>query len=260
MSWASASAGVIRRGIDRAYPPLIVLLAILAAWHWGTALADVPTIIFPSPRDVALALIASVDLLLADAAVTAVTAGLGLLAGGVLGLLIAFGMVYSPTFSALAYPYVLALRIVPLIAVAPLVFLWFGRQIPARALLVTSLTIFPVTIASLDGLRSVPREYVDIARSVGASEGRIFLSIRVPAAAPSVVAGFKLAGALSVIGAIVAEFITLESGLGYRIFYAATGLRTARMFAALVVLAVVGIGFYTIPAVLAARLSWDQRR
>lgn len=205
-----------------------------------------------------MALIESLELLLTDAAVTAATAGLGLLAGGVLGLLVAFGIVYSPTFGAIAYPYVLALRIVPVVAIAPLLFLWFGRHIPARALLVTSLTIFPVTIASLDGLRSVPREYIDIAKSVGASELRVFLSVRLPAAAPSVVAGFKLAGALSVIGAIIAEFVTLEAGLGYRIFYASTALRTERMFAALFVLAAVGIAFYTIPAMIATRLSWGQ--
>ncbi|MFC7232540.1 ABC transporter permease [Saliphagus sp. GCM10025308] len=151
-------------------------------------------------------------------------------------------------------PYVVALRIAPLIAVAPLLFLWFGRGIPARALLVATLTLFPMTIATLDGLRSTPSAFLDLAASVGASSLETFLRVRVPAAAPSVFAGLKIAATLAVVGAVVAEFVTLRSGIGYRVFYSATRLETATSYAALAVLSLVGVGFYLLPALLERRI------
>jgi ABC-type nitrate/sulfonate/bicarbonate transport system permease component len=157
-------------------------------------------------------------------------------------------MVSSRAVDAVVHPYVVALRIAPLVAIAPLLFLWFGRGVLTRALLVTTLTVFPVTISALGGLRSVPEEYLDLGRSVAAPGWRLFVSVRLPAAAPSVFAGVKLAAALSVVGAVVAEFVTLSSGLGYRVFVSSTNLQTARAYAALVFLVALGLAFYLVPA------------
>lgn len=234
----------------RLLPPFVVLLAVLGAWHAAVRVYGIPTLILPSPRDVALALLETYPTLFADAMVTGGTAALGLIGGGLVGLALAFAMTYSRTATRTLLPYVVALRIAPLIAVAPLLFLWFGRGIPARALLVATLTVFPVTIAALDGLRGTPEAYLDLAASVGASRLETFLFVRVPAAAPSVLAGVKIAATLSVIGAVVAEFVTLRAGLGYRVFDTATYLETAETYAALVALAALGLGFYLVPVAL----------
>ena len=241
----------------RLLPPLVVLALLLAAWHAAVVAYEVPTLILPAPGEVALALLETYPTLLGDAVVTGVTAALGLVGGGLVGLALAFAMTYSRTATRTLLPYVVALRIAPLIAVAPLLFLWFGRGVPARALLVATLTVFPVTIAALDGLRETPEAYLDLADSVGASRLETFLFVRVPAAAPSVLAGFKIAATLSVIGAVVAEFVTLRAGLGYRVFDAATYLETAETYAALVVLSALGIGFYLVPVAL-ERLVWSD--
>ena len=238
--------------VARFGPPAVVLVAVLAAWQGFVAVTAVPALILPSPVDVAGALIATRTTLLADAAVTAATAGAGLFGGGLVAFLLAFAMVHSRATARTFLPYIVALRIAPLVAIAPLLFLWFGRGIPTRALLVATLTVFPVTVATLDGLRGTPEPYLALARSVGASRVDVFLRIRVPAAAPSVFAGLKIAATLSVIGAVVAEFVTLQAGLGYRVFHTATYLRTAESFAALVVLSLLGIAFYLLP-VLAER-------
>ncbi len=242
-----------RRRLRRAWPPLLLLVAVVGAWHLTAARLDAPAVVFPSPLDVWRALVTNAPTLLGDAAVTGLTAGLGLLGGTAAGVLLAFGMVRSRAFDALVHPYLVALRIAPLVAVAPFLFLWFGRGVGSRALLVTTLTVFPVTVSSVGGLRAVPREYVDVARSAGASERQVFLRVRVPAAAPSVFAGVKLAAALSVVGAVVAEFVTLTAGLGYRVFVASADLRTARAYAALLVLAALGVAFYAVPAGLERR-------
>lgn len=239
-------------------PPVLVFLALLAGWQAYVVATGVPTVVLPSPVEVAAAALASPSLVRA-AAVTALTAGLGLAGGVVVGLALAFAIVTSRTAAAVVHPYLIALRIAPLVAVAPLVFLWIGSGIPARALLVATLTVFPVAIASVDGLRSTPTAYRDLLCSVGASERTVFLRVRVPAAAPSVFAGVKLAAALSVIGTVVAEFLTLRAGLGYRVFAASTALATAEMFAAVAGLAALGLCFYSVPAAVEDALPWDGR-
>lgn len=240
-------------GGKRVVPPALAFAVVLAAWQAAAIVADVPTLIFPSPVDVAVALAATYPTLLGDALVTGVTAALGLALGGGVGIVLAFAMTYSRTATRTLVPYVVALRIAPVIAIAPLLFLWFGRGILVRALLGSTLTVFPMTIATLDGLRNTPQPYLDLVASVGASRTETFLLVRVPAAAPSVVAGAKIAATLSVVGAVVAEFVTLEAGLGYRVFDTAAYLRTAETYAALVVLACVGVGFYLVPVALERR-------
>lgn len=227
-----------------------ILVAFLVGWHAVTVLFDIPSIVLPPPMEVAAAIVDLRGVLLADAAVTATTAGLGLVAGVVIGAFLSFVMVASRPAASIILPYVVALRIAPLIAIAPLLFLWFGRGIPGKTLLVATLTVFPITIAALDGLRSTPEPYLTLLRSVGASTTDVFLRVRIPAAAPSVFAGLKIAATLAVIGAVVAEFVTLDAGLGFRVFDSSNALRTADSFAALVALSVLGLGFYAVPAAL----------
>ncbi|WP_425499362.1 ABC transporter permease [Natronosalvus caseinilyticus] len=250
----SIVADRVRPGLARGGPPLVTFAFVLALWQGVTVVYDVPTVILPSPIDVGAALAEGYPTLLADAAVTAATAALGLGAGAAVGLVFAFAMIHSRSAARTILPYVVALRIAPLIAVAPLLFLWFGRGIPARALLVATLTLFPMTIATLDGLRSTPSAFLDLAASVGASSLETFLRVRVPVAAPSVFAGLKIAATLAVVGAVVAEFVTLRSGIGYRVFYSAARLETATSYAALAVLSLVGVGFYLLPALLERRV------
>lgn len=227
-----------------------ILALFLTGWHAATVVFDVPSIVLPGPTEVASALVGLRWTLLTDAAVTATVAGLGLVSGAVVGTVLAFLMVYSRSATSVILPYIVALRIAPLIAIAPLLFLWFGRGIPGKTLLVATLTVFPITIAALDGLRSTPESYVSLLRSVGASPTTVFLRVRIPAAAPSVFAGLKIAATLSIIGAVVAEFVTLDAGLGFRVFEASNALRTADSFAALVALSALGLVFYAVPALL----------
>lgn len=251
----SVVSRVARLGVVRAGPPLATLAGVLALWHGAVVQYDVPSVILPSPLEVGAAIVNGYATYLADAAVTAATAALGLLGGGAVGLALAFAMTYSRPVTRTVLPYVVALRIAPMIAIAPLLFLWFGRGVPTRALLVATLTVFPMTIATLDGLRSTPRPYLDLMRSIGASRAETFLRVRVPAAAPSVFAGLKIALTLSVIGAVVAEFVTLQSGIGYRVFYTASRLHTAESYAAVVVLSLLGVAFYLLPG-LVERYAW----
>jgi len=255
---AAVSGRAVRSVVGHVWPPALVAAVVIGCWQWFVTATGVPEVILPGPGDVVTAGLAARETLIAAAATTALTAAGGLLAGVVVGLVLAFAMVGSRTAAAVFHPYLIALRIAPLIAIAPLIFLWIGDGVLARAALVTTMTVFPVAIASVDGLRAVPEEYTDLARSVRAPSTRVFLRIRVPAAAPSVFAGVKLAAALAVVGAVVAEFLTLQSGLGYQLFHSAEYLQTSTTFAALFVLTALGLGFYLVPAAIERRLNWGD--
>ncbi|WP_276300672.1 ABC transporter permease [Halorussus lipolyticus] len=242
--------------VGRAVPPVGVAVVLVVGW-WATArTAEVPSVVFPSPGDVAGALAENWPELVEAAGVTALTAGSGLVAGALVGGVLAVAMSASETTRAVVRPYVVALRVVPVVAVAPLLFRWFGDGVPARALLAGTLAVFPVTIATYQGLSATPEEFVALARSVGASELSQYLWVRLPSAAPQAFAGLQIAAAVSVVGAVVAEFLTLKAGIGYRVFRASTRLQTARMVAALGVLAVLGVGFYLVPALVERRADW----
>ncbi len=246
----------VQQGVYRSTPAALLLVALLGGWQLYARSAGIAPVILPAPTDVGLALVENWALLLEASAITGATAAGGLLGGIAVGFPIAFTVSRSRSIAAFALPYVVAMRIAPLVAIAPLVFLWIGNGIGARIVLVTTMTVFPIVIASYDGLRAVPQPYLDLARSVSAPEWLTFLRIELPAAAPSVFAGVKLAAALSVVGAVVAEFVILESGLGFQVFEASTYLRTPLMFAALATLALLGVAFYGLPALVQRHSRW----
>lgn len=227
---------------QRLTPPLAVFVVGFSAWT--VAAWNAPSILLPSPVATLDAFLAEPGAFAAATLVSAVTAAGGLAIGGAVGLTLAFVSVNSAPGRAVVEPGVVGFRIAPLTAIAPLVFLWFGTGIPVRMLLVAVMTTFPVTVASIDGLRSTPRPYLDLLHSVGASEWETFRAVRLPAALPSVFAGVKLGAALSVTGTVVAELLTLQGGLGTGVWDAGTYARTAELFAYLFVIAVFGVLFY----------------
>lgn len=234
-------------------PPLTVFAVVLVGW--AGAAAGAPPILLPSPATVVETILINPSQFVEAMTVSAVTAFGGLLLGSVVGLTLAFVSVGSTPGRAVVEPAVVGFRIAPLTAVAPLVFLWFGTGIPVRMALVSLMTTFPVTVASIDGLQATPGAYLDLLASVGASNRRAFVSVRLPAALPSVFAGLKLGAALSVTGTIVAELLTLRRGLGARVWEAGRFVRTAELFAYLVVIALFGIAFYGAAALLEQRIS-----
>lgn len=227
---------------DRLTPPFAVFVLALVAW--SVAAAGVPPILLPSPAAVLNALLSEPGTFTEATAVSAVTAAGGLALGAAVGLVLAFISVNSAPGRAVVEPAVVGFRVAPLTAIAPIVFLWFGTGIPVRIVLVAVMTTFPVTVASIDGLRSTPRAYLDLLGSVGASEWQTFRTVRLPAALPSVFAGLKLGAALSVTGTIVAELLTLRGGLGGGVWDAGQYARTAELFAYLFVIAAFGVLFY----------------
>ncbi|WP_049981409.1 ABC transporter permease [Halolamina rubra] len=236
------------RLVERVWPPAAVAVVLLG-W-WTVAAASTPPILLPTPASVVGAVLAEPAAFARATAISVMTAAGGLGLGTAFGLALAFVAVGSAPGRTIVEPAVVGFRIAPLTAVAPLVLLWFGTGIPVRILLVSLMTTFPVTVASIDGLASPPASYLDLLATVDASSWQTFRAVRVPAALPSVFAGVKLGAALAVTGTVVAELLTLRGGLGAGVWAAGRFVRTAELFAYLLVIALFGVSFYGAAALL----------
>ena len=181
---------------------------------------------------------------------------LGALAGVGLGVLLAASRLAERAL----YPWLVASQIVPIVAVAPILVVWFGFTIVPKVVVVALVCFFPVVVNTADGLRAVDPELVDLLRTLGASTRRIMRSVRIPSALPYVFSGLKVAMALAVVGAVFGEWVGASRGLGYLMLALNNQLATADLFAAVLVLSLLGIALFFLVG-LAERLAipWHHR-
>lgn len=249
-----------RRIADLAWPIFTILL-VLVAWELWIRLGDVPLYVFAAPSDALLAAATEWPTLAREAAVTMKEVALGFAVAVVTGIGLALLIDSSMRFERAIYPYLVATQVVPIIALAPAIVIWFGYGLLSKVLIVAIFGVFVVTIDTLTGLRSIEEERLYLARSMGAGTVAIFFKIRIPHALPSIFGGVKLAAAFSVIGAVVAEFIGAHSGLGRLIVVAQTRLETVTMLAAIIWLAVLGGGIYFLIEFIERRaIRWHVSR
>jgi len=222
------------------YPGLTLLLLLLA-WEVGVGVLRIPDFILPPPSEIATEMVTQRHSLWPHTIVTAmeVLAGFGLsLAIGIpLGIMI----VYSPVFERTIYPLLVSSQTIPKIAVAPLFLFWFGFGATSKIVVALLIAFFPMVISTVIGLRAIESEMIHLARSMGASQLLTFLKIRLPNALPNIFGGMKVAITLAVVGAVVGEFVGADKGLGYVVVLANGALNTRLLFAAIVLLSLLGI-------------------
>lgn len=242
--------------------PLVTLglaLFVLLLWEGAVRLFAIPTLVLPPPSAIALNIHANFSKLLGHAWVTSYEIMVGFAVGTLLGIGTALAMVELPALRGLVYPWVIASQTVPKIAIAPLLIIWFGVGILPKIMIVALLALFPVLINTVSGFESTDRGHLDLLHSVDASKRQIYWHIRFPSALPFIFAGLKLAITVSVIGAIVGEWVASTQGLGYLLLFHTQYLDMVSTFAVLVVLVVLGIGFFAVIALLERALSWEAK-
>jgi len=245
----SAPAGRARsQGLVRVLyailPALVLSAGVLVLWELSIRLFKVPTFVLPAPTAIVTALGANWRALAVASQATALEVLFGFVLSAVVGVLVALVIVRFERFGRALYPLIVLFQNVPKVALAPIFILWFGYDLAPKILLIVVIAFFPVAIDMLAGLQSVEPSFVSLMRSVGASKGKIMLRVRIPHSLPHLMAGLKVAITFSVIGAIVGEFAGANQGLGYMIQFASTQLDTPLIFAALVVVSVLGLAFY----------------
>jgi len=234
--------------------PVLTLGAVLIAWEVVVDLFKVPEYLLPPPSGIGGAMAAEWRYLLFHTWVTTKEILLGFALAVLVGIPAAVAIVMSPALERALYPLLVASQSVPKIAIAPLLIFWAGIGTLPKVLVAFLISFFPIIIDTVVGLRSVEPEMLHLARSMGAGERRIFLKIRFPSALPNLFAGLKVAVTLAVVGAIVGEFIQADQGLGYALLQANAVLNTKLGFAAIIVLAAVGVAMFAIVDMIERRL------
>lgn len=220
-----------------------LLAVLLLAWQFLPGALGTPNYVLPPLSDVLVALTDpdAIPRYVSNARVTMTEVLLGLAIGVGLGLLLATTLAQLPRVYAIVFPYIVAIESIPKVAVAPLFVIWFGFGLPSKIVVVVLLAFFPVLVSTIHGLRSVDRDQIDLFRVNGASPLQLHLRLMIPAALPQIFSGLELAVANSMIGAIVAEFVGAQHGLGVLILQAQGRMETAAVFALLIILCGLGI-------------------
>jgi ABC-type nitrate/sulfonate/bicarbonate transport system permease component len=238
----------------------MLLLAVgVLAWELHVRYYDTAEWFLPAPSKIASTLWHDRSTLLDNGWVTLQEVLAGFAVAVVLGVGLAILITSSQLFEWAVYPLVIASQAIPLIALAPLLLVWFGYGATPKIIVTALIAFFPITVATVDGLRSADRELLDLLRSYGANSSRRFRMVKIPSALPSFFSGAKIGISVAVIGAVFGEYVGADSGLGYLINISAAKLRTDLVFAAIVVLAVMAVTLFLIGALLERRiLRWRR--
>lgn len=239
------------RYIRRYLPPALLLAALIGVWELYVDLKG-PTfsLILPSPHQVARSLYTDRSLLWSNFRVTAEEVLLGILVACALGLALAIAMHFSHAFRRAAYPLVVGSQAVPVVILAPVLAFWLGFGIGAKLVVVALVSFFSVVVTTAAGLSSVDADLLKLMRTFDAPRGRTFRLVELPTALPGVFTGAKIAVAVSVIGAVFAEWNGSNSGLGYLILTSIPQLLSARAMAAVVVLAIFAVLLFGLLALI----------
>lgn len=237
--------------------PLGALVVATAVW-WGIAAAlDVPAFLLPTPDAVVAVILGNPQLFVRNAVATVEKLVVGGAVGIASGFLIAVLVGYLPWFRRAIYPYLVTVRVLPKIAIAPLLLIYLGTGTTTAVVFVALIAFFPMVLSASAGFERVPSEQRDLLRSVDASPTERFRYLDVPYAVPDVFAGIKQSVTLSVIGAVIAEWIVADDGLGFLILLGSENVRADLMLAALAVLVALGLGLYGSVALVQRWLDWE---
>jgi NitT/TauT family transport system permease protein len=250
----------------RRLPPLILLVLMLTTWEGVCRARQVPTYFLPKPSEIWAALLANGPLIMSSAGVTFGMALAALAFASVVACALALAVSLNGLLDAAVRPLAVALQVTPVVAIAPQVTIWAGLAHPERAVIALAALVafFPIFSGAATGLKSADPDLERLFDLYGASPLSRLVRLRVPAATPFLLEAHKVAAGLAVVGAVVAEFVAgsgQTQGLAWRIMEASNRLRTAEEFAALAVLAVMGLAFHWAMRALEAAVlkSWSGR-
>ncbi len=240
--------------------PIITIVFFLLLWEMATNVFEIPVWLLPSPSDVALSFVDRPDFWGHTWATLHETI-LGFILAIAIGVPIAVAVVYSPVLRSAIYPIILITQSIPKVAFAPILLIWIGYGGASIVVVAFLVSFWPVIVNTETGLNSPSQELLDLARQLSANQFQIYTKIRFPSSLPYFLSGLKVAITLSVIGAVIGEFVGADRGLGYLVISATSQFKTPVAFAAMALLALMGIGLFSIIAGLERILiPWYGRR
>lgn len=224
--------------------PLGFAVLVVGLWSLLKAVTDIPDTSLPTPAQVVEALVDQRDLLRENAWVTIQEILVGFAAAIALGIGLAVAIHANKVVERAIYPWLVVSQMVPIVAVAPIFVIWTGFDLRPKVMVIALVAFFPLAVSTIDGLKAADPDLLNLLKTLGAKRRQRFRIAQLPAALPFVFSGLKVAAALSVIGAVFGEWVGSSAGLGYLILIFNNQLATADMFAAIFVLAVIGIALF----------------
>lgn len=233
---------------------LLAFAVVILLWELACRLLKIPAYLLPMPS----AIVGALGELPLGRWLEHLLATLGVALGGfvvaiAIALPLAIGLVRSELLSRLLMPWLVVIQSTPIVAIAPIIVVTLGAGMLPRIVITTLIAFFPLVISTATGLNAVPQELIELSRSLRASRSREYWQIRLPFALPYLFSALKVAVTLSVIGAVVAEFVAAEKGLGYLILFSTSSFKVPVAFASLIILVACSLGLYGL-------VVWLQRR
>ena len=240
--------GLRRDTWPRILAPLMMGMVLLGAWEWAVRHFDVPAYLVPGPLLIGRTLVSDWGSLSVSLATTLRVTILALLVAVTAGVALSVLFSQSKWVEMTFLPYAVMLQVTPIVAIAPLIIIWVDNVQASLLICAWIVAFFPIVSNTTIGLNSTDRNLVDLFRLLGATRWQTLLQLRLPAAMPFFLAGLRISGGLSLIGAIVAEFVAgtggAGSGLAYRILESGYQLQIPRMFAALTLISLSGVAIF----------------
>jgi ABC-type nitrate/sulfonate/bicarbonate transport system permease component len=238
-------------------PPAILVALFLAAWELYARVSGVSPFVLPAPSDILGSLWTFRDQAARHAIPTIVEtlAGFAVSIGAAVGAAVAMDRL--PIVRRAVAPLMIGSQTIPIVAIAPLIVVWFGFGLAPKILVVVLVTFFPITVSLLDGFASTPAEATDLMRSFGASGGQTFRKLRWPSGLPALFTGLRISATYAVIAAVIAEYVGATEGLGIWMVLSQRSFRTDLVFAAILLTAVLSIALFAlVVAVERAVIPW----
>ena len=234
--------------------PALLLLALGLVWEVWVRVSGTPLWMLPPPSAIAGSFRDDWRMLLRHTRVTLIEVVLGFGLALVAGILTGVAIDSSSILRRTIYPLIIASQTIPMVALAPLMLIWFGYGLMPKILITALIGFFPIAVNTVDGLRSSDREILSLLRAMGSNAWQRFRLVRVPSALPLIFTGARIAITFCVIGAVFGELVGASEGLGYLMTRSAAQFQTARLFACIVILALMGIGLFSLVALIERRL------
>jgi ABC-type nitrate/sulfonate/bicarbonate transport system permease component len=234
-------AALGRDGARLIAPPAVAVLLLVGGWEALSRHGLLSARLLPAPSKVFDTLVHSLSVLLDQAQPTFWGALSGIVLAAALGIALGAAVSYSRTLMQAVYPTIVFFQLIPKVALAPVFLLWFGTGFGANVIFSIFIAFFPVVVATIAGLQAAPPSYERLCRSLMMSRLKMFATVKFPFALPHIFAGLRIGVTFAVIGVVLGEFITAQTGLGYIILFSANNFETALLLAAILLLCAVGI-------------------
>jgi ABC-type nitrate/sulfonate/bicarbonate transport system permease component len=253
-----ARAATRRRWFGILIGPLLVVV-VFGAWELYSRLRETPTYVLPRPSAIAEAAWDDRSLLLSELGQTLIEAAGGFALAAFLAITLAIAVQGSRTLELTVLPWIVVLQAVPVVAITPVIALLIGRNAFTAMVIAAIIALFPILVNTVRGLASVTDESLELMHVYGSSRWNTFQYLRLPGALPYTFAGLRVAASVVVPGAMVAEWITADSGLGFYVINQSVAYQTELVWAGILVATLAGVGFFTFVSVIERRvIPWSE--